>query len=65
MVVKITEIMSASYRHILGLLGIAAIAVGFWGWLGWCAGIIVAGLPFAGFYVAGQAIEVMRYMPKE
>jgi hypothetical protein len=47
-------------KHAVGLAGIAAIVVGVWAWIGWPAGVIAAGLPFAGFYLAGQVIEVMR-----
>ena len=64
-VVSLREFLSATYPHVLGLAGLAAVVVGVWGWLGWQAGVIAAGLPFATFYVAGQVIEVMRYMPKE
>lgn len=52
-------------KHAIGLAGIAAIVVGVWAWIGWPAGVIAAGLPFAGFYLAGQVIEVMRYLPRE
>lgn len=72
MVVKLRGIVAhlrgpfaAAYPHVLGLTSIGAIAVGVGEWLGWHAGAIAAALPFATFYIAGQALEVMRHIPKE
>lgn len=50
--------------HLIGLAGISAVVVGVWGWLGWQAGVITAGAPFAAFYVAGQAIAVRGMIPR-
>lgn len=72
MVVKLREILTrvreplaAAYPHALGLASIGAIAIGLGEWFGWPAGAITAALPFASFYIAGQALEVMRHIPKE
>lgn len=64
MVVRLRALLASIYPHALGLAGIATVAIGVGNWVGWYAGAITAGLPFAGFYIAGQAIEVMRYLPK-
>lgn len=55
--------LGAAYPHLLGLTGVLAIVIGVWGWLGWQAGIIIAGLPFASFWIVGQAIEVAHTLP--
>lgn len=59
------RLLVAAYPHLGGLAGITAIVVGVWGLLGWEVALIVAGLPFAAFYVAGQALQVLRSLPKE
>lgn len=46
--------------HGLGLVGLGLVALGFAGWLGWPAAMIVAGAPFAGFWIWGESIRVMR-----
>jgi hypothetical protein len=51
--------------HVVGLAGLAAIAVGVWGAFGWQAGLVAAGAPFASFYVWGQALEVLRSIPRQ
>lgn len=42
-------------RHLAGLGGCAAIVIGVWGLAGWAVAAIVAGVPFAGFYLYGEA----------
>ena len=59
------EPLRAAYPHALGLGSIGAIAVSLGSWLGWQVGMVVMALPFAAFYVAGQALEVMRHIPRE
>lgn len=45
-------------RHLAGLGGLAAIVTGVWGVAGWEVAVIVAGVPFAGFYLYGEARSV-------
>jgi hypothetical protein len=54
-VVKPSEALAALYPHLLGLAGLSAVVAGVWGALGWQAGVIAAGLPFAGFWMYGEA----------
>lgn len=50
--------------HVIGLAGMSAVVVGIWGWLGWEAGLIAAGAPFAAFYMAGQVLAVRGMMSR-
>ena len=63
MVVRIREALARVLPHLFGYAGMAAVVVGVWGLLGWQAGTILTGLPFAMFYLAGQALEVVRQLP--
>ena len=63
MVVRIREALARVLPHLLGYAGLTAVVVGVWGLLGWQAGTILTGLPFATFYLAGQALEVVRQLP--
>lgn len=56
---QIVEAWAAAWTHAIGLAGVGAIVVGVWGLLGWPAAAIAAGLPFAGFWVWGQALRVI------
>lgn len=46
-------------RNAVGLTSLALIVAGVWGLAGWQAGVIVAGLPFAGFWIWGEARRVV------
>jgi hypothetical protein len=54
-VVKLLEALRPLYPHVLGLAGLSAVVAGVWGALGWQAGMVAAGLPFAGFWMYGEA----------
>lgn len=41
--------------HLAGLLGMLAVVAGVWGLFGWQWGVISAGLPFAAFWLYGEA----------
>lgn len=49
----------AVLRSLAGLGAIALIAVGVWALYGWPVALIVACLPFAAFYIWGEA-QAMR-----
>jgi len=40
---------------IIGLAGIGLVAAGAWGFAGWPAACLCAGLPFASFYLWAEA----------
>lgn len=44
-----------AYPHLLGLAGLLAVVAGVWDALGWQVGMITAGLPFAAFWLYGEA----------
>ena len=46
--------------HVIGLAGVGLIVWGVSAWLGWEAGAIVGGSPFAGFWIWGEARKVTR-----
>jgi hypothetical protein len=41
------------------------IVAGLWGWLGWPAGAIAAGFPFAGFWAFGEYQSAVRSWSQE
>lgn len=45
-------------RNAVGLASLALVVAGVWGWLGWQAGLIVAGLPPSAFFLYGEALKV-------
>ena len=45
----------AALPHLLGLAGLALVVAGIWGAFGWEAGAVVAGSPFAGSWLYGEA----------
>jgi hypothetical protein len=47
-------------RDVVGLGALALVVAGVWGWLGWPAGVIAAGLPFAGFWAFGEYQAAVR-----
>lgn len=54
MVVVTRAVLLAIAREALGVLGLALVVAGVWGLGGWPYAAIVAGLPFAVFYVRGE-----------
>lgn len=46
--------------HLVGLGAYGLIVAGVWGSLGWQAAAIVAGLPFAGFWIWSEARKMSR-----
>lgn len=57
-------IIVAVVRYLVGFAGLAAIVVGVWGKFGWEVGVIAAGLPFAGFFLWGEAMAVVRHVTR-
>lgn len=53
--VKLRALLAALYPHLVGVAGLSAVVAGVWGALGWQAGMVAAGLPFAGFWIYGEA----------